>query len=61
MSVIFPKNVLMFLELLHVLPNLFIPTTTLNHYMTAIASPNGASLNVQTLTNNDFVMTHYVG
>ncbi len=33
-----------------IIPSLFVPTTTLNHHMTAVASPNGASLNVQTLT-----------
>ncbi len=33
-----------------VIPNLLVPITTLNHYVTAIAPPNGASLNLQTLT-----------
>ncbi len=36
-----------------VTPNLLVPITTLNHYVTAIASPNGASL--QTLTISHFV------
>ncbi len=31
-----------------VIPNLLIPITTLNHHVTAIAPPNGASLNLKT-------------
>ncbi len=32
-----------------VVPNLLVPITTLNRHVTAIAPPNGASLNLQTL------------